>query len=124
MKVSELIGEQLSYWVAKAQGWKTQQGGYMAGLNWVNEPPYCVDENGDFKSAKYRPDQDSAQAFELIEKFGIEVKPIQSRMDGSWYAHCKYYDNYRNNSRVGSTPQEAICRAVVASVYGEEVSDG
>ena len=113
MKVSELTGEQLSYWVAKAQGWSldTEHG------DWLYYGSAIIGREF------YRPHQDSAQAFELIEKFGIEVKPIQSRMDGSWYAHCKYYDNYRNNSRVGSTPQEAICRAVVASVYGEEVSD-
>ena len=114
MKVSELTGDNLDYWVAKAQ---PNSGIYIAS----NGKPYISYDS--CEADYYHPSTNWQQCGELITDFGIEVKPLQNRMDGSWYAICKYYSCYRNNGSVGLSAQEAICRAVCASVYGEEVSD-
>ena len=116
MKINELTGEQLSYWVAKAQGWRPSnkpQGITTNVMFWVdtNSQEVAIVNN-------YRPDQDKTQAFELIEKFKLTVEP--SNMD-AWWAY--YLKGDELEAQRGSTLEVAICRAVVASVYGEEVKD-
>ena len=61
---------------------------------------------------------------ELIEKFRLALSPL---IDGSWGVSFSIDDKpkhyFERNKIRGLTPQEAICRAVVASVYGDSVED-
>ena len=132
MKTNELTGEQLSYWVAKAQGWSLDTE-YDDWLYYGSAIIGC-----EF----YRPDQDPAQAFELIEKFGLHINsmPIdlvpnptrfifyvtsQSReVITKEYGYGIPADKVGENvSFTSKDLKTTICRAVVASVYGQEVSD-
>ena len=126
MKVSELTGSELDYWTAKAQGlgeyknWEDgdYDGEYPCFL--IDLDGYCWWYENEDGYDPYRPSTDWQQAGELIEKFKVKV----------WYSSGKWVaETYKRNRvditvwGVSSTPQEAICRAVVASVYGEEVED-
>lgn len=116
MKTSELTGDKLDYWVAKAQGWVHRVTTEHMAKRGFDEPFYWRIPSKGFCS-QYHPSANWQQCGELIEKFDIELV-YHPRSSG-----------FRSRSGIsgpffhGSTPQEAICRAVVASVYGEEVND-
>lgn len=117
MKTSELTGAELDYWVAKAQGYvRLNDEVYL-------KPAWGYPDGSWLPDPMYTPTTNWQQCGELINDFGIALKPLQDRMDCSWYAICKYYPCYRNNGCIGLSAQEAICRSVVASVYGEEVPE-
>jgi hypothetical protein len=109
MKTSELIGKDLDYWVAKAQGWEwnKQDFCFMA--------PVLVGDDIDFTAIpNYSPSTNPAQAMELVKKYRMMVRrDSQNR----WLAKIprQTYGEYDIDLEV------AICRAVVASVYGDEV---
>jgi hypothetical protein len=107
IKVSELEGAALAYWTAKAQCWEERMS--VNGVcYWYPESEWVV---------SYRPDVNWRQAGELLEKFDVDC--IRSHVDPlGWYGCVG-----ENSMEEGDTPQKAICRAVVASVYGEEVED-
>lgn len=106
MKVEELTNEQLNYWTAIAQGWKTdpkvnsywRMGGVRTVYKWF-----------------YIPSTDWKQAGELIENYNLSL----------------YYDesfgwsvDYGGSTDVyADTPQRAICMAVTTSKFGYEVDD-
>ena len=102
MKVSELTGDKLDYWVGMADepddaigdGWGRT---VLLGMKYGYSPSTNWDQCG-----------------ELIESRPIRL--LGSKQSG-------YTCNLDNGSGTGSTPQEAICRAVVASKYGAGVSD-
>ena len=116
MKVSELTGSDLDTWVARAQGWTVAT---VFNSDWWQCPVYGsllpVDE--------YHPSANWQQCGVLIEEFDIEVSLI-----GDDYGH------FQKGTRpciskdypwfVSGDIKVDICRAVVASEYGEEVSDG
>jgi hypothetical protein len=104
MLVSELKGDDLAYWAAKAQGWTEKRNGWL-------------DKSGEWHDKHFwAPHLNWHQCGGLIEKYSISITPCT---DG-WYAECgvSHADAY------GDTPQEAVCRAVVADMFGEEVGDG
>lgn len=112
MITAELKGKELDYWVAKAQGW-TQF------CNW-----WVVDGNNVVKSIDkcpinaYTPTTLGSQCFELLETNDFETESWH--VDGdeeSHYAHI-VGSNYGSH---GLTLNEAVCRALVASRYGEKV---
>lgn len=104
MKVSELEWDRLDYWVAKAQGWTEKLNGWLDGEGaWHNKS--CWD-----------PSEDWQDCGPLIEKY---IQNIEMLWDGRWEA----ISQADLNGYIGDTPQEAICRAVVASVYGDEVDE-
>jgi len=111
-KTSELTGDNLNHAVALAQGWLS---GWSTALD---EKIWLIER--DMKWVKrYNPEQDWAQCGELIEKFNIS---LTFEEDGFWSATC--YDENTNEGEdigLGETAQQAICRCVVASVYGDEV---
>lgn len=114
MLVSELTGNDLNHWVAKARGWELVPAQNNDGeiLPWN----VWLDFNDKFigHEYEYEPDTNWQQCGELIEKFKVTIWPTCRR---EWVANTWK----RNHPNSGSTSQEAICRAVVASVYGEEV---
>lgn len=111
IKVSDLEGEQLAEFVAKAQELiQTHQ------YRWVDKHGNVITDG-----IPYRPDLNSAQAMELQKNFKINV--LWNEALKEWICTIRNYSEV--GTGVGKTPEIAICRAVVASVYGEyvEVSD-
>jgi len=110
MKVSNMTNEQLDHWVAKAQGWKYRD---LSNPLWLGEMP-----NGGIEASDYSPTTNWEQCGELIEKYQIGLIVPETH----WVAELfktgkpKVYAEAQN-------PRTAICRAVVASVFGEEVSE-
>lgn len=109
LSVSTLEGEKLAEWAARAQGWTKTKGNSKLGeyeWYWNNRIP-CIE---------YRPDINGGQAMDLQEKFMVDVE----RMFGG-------YIKAQSMQVIGSLPmtsknlKPAICRAVVASEYGEYV---
>ena len=109
MKVSELDGPLLGKWVAKAQGWGK-----------VYPQRFWKDENGKWVCdiLTYHPHINGAQAMELVKKYRIHLY----YEDGAWIAETLYIKaRWGCINAYATTPEVAICRAVVASVYGGEV---
>ncbi len=112
MKVAELTGAELDYWVAKAEGEKLPRirkttMGYST-VEVLRKPIYV----------SFKPSTRWQQGGPLIEKYTIELRK------------CLYSDNWfalmhkaGTKEVFGETPLIAICRCIVASKYGEEVND-
>ncbi|MFM0503992.1 phage protein NinX family protein [Paraburkholderia caffeinilytica] len=107
MKVSELKGELLDYWVARALGYASRDDvpSSLTG-EWA--------ENG-FKN-EWQPSIDWAQGGPFIERERIE---LECNSEGMWYAK-RLEDEYMRHEE-GATPLIAAMRAYVASKFGEEV---
>ena len=104
MKTSELVGPELDYWVAKAQGWLEKTHGWLD-----NELRF---HNKHF----WEPSTNWKQVGELVEKYHVS---FSAQTTGNYMAWIKPGDN----NIISETPQVSICRAVVASVYGENVGE-
>ncbi len=106
--ITELTDEELDYWVAKAQGWEL----INYGSCWKSEQFTHT-----ITRVSYHPTSNWQQAGELIEKFDCSLE---------YYNSCNCWGATARSSdmEVADTPQRAICLAVVASKYGEEVEDG
>lgn len=105
--ISELEGEELSYYVALAWGWRC---GYQDGDLKITKPDGSV-------CWGYRPDINGGQAMGLITAFSLFTGGYP---DGSGYAIYRMKDGSYKSSKDESL-FIAICRAVVASVYGDTV---
>jgi hypothetical protein len=121
MKVSELEGKDLDYWVAKAQGWgkvvmpNKYESYWEGGINprvWY-----------------YTPSTNGGQCFELLTI--ADLSPMREMWFSSvsnkivWTSgyEVEYLQGSLKAITSGPTLNIAICRAFVASVYGDEVSD-
>jgi hypothetical protein len=103
MKVSELTGAQLDYWVARAEGHEVNE---WCELLDVREPGGAPMD--------YHPSTDWAQVGPLIEKYGMYLD-----VGGDWEARCMTSPSYAR----GDTPLQAICRAVVRAAFGDDVDE-
>ena len=111
-KVSELNGTELAYWVAMAQGWKKDADRFVS----ADHCTFCG------CIYDYQPQENWAQCGLLIEKFGIVIDwhwlDNESR---EWSASLPITDTCKWQASVSMDLKTAICRCVVASVYGEFV---
>ena len=122
MKVSELTGEKLDYWVARI----VNPGGYYVieddGVCWEIDPPrtdgYCSGRR--ILSRSFQPSTEWFDLGPLIDKFKINIEWVD---DGKYCSAFIKPVTGPDDVRFGQTPQIAACRAIVASVYGEEVDD-
>jgi hypothetical protein len=123
LKVSDLDGALLDYWVLRAEGWEndrpqdlqlTRNGEYcIAGV----APKHAV--NGHcWKS----PSTDWAIGGPLIEREGISLLEVAK---GLWSANWMDWPSQgeRDDPHTGPTPLIAAMRAFVADWFGEEVED-
>lgn len=124
MKVSELEGEKLNEWVGRA-------------LGWVDYPEDSIERGSVWHFGRDRapfgrilnkrdwdPSRNISQCWPLIDKYGLCVRPHVT-VDGiitDWAAEWKFPMKERAG-QVGKTGLIAACRAIVMSVYGEEVPD-
>lgn len=107
IKVSELTGALLDYWVARAEGLEMEM---LCG--------HCCTpvsrHHDEIQYEMYRPSTDWGQGGPLIDKYGLTVEPYPP----AWWA------NEPDESAVmGEDPLQAICRAVVRAAFGDEVEE-
>ncbi len=116
MKTSELTGKGLDHWVAKAWGWGIKQ--YKIHPNDSARPWWFLNHERRCPKEDYSPTTNWEQCGVLIEKFKITTGLVNRKKD-TWFA-------IGDDCSVGYAldPRIAICRAVVASVFGDEVSNG
>jgi len=129
MKVSELEGAELDYWVGMAHGefnrkdtntWPLKR----TDLGYVLKA-HVIDQNGKGISCReYKPSSDWSRGGPIIqrEKIGTYSKYSNYWKDTEWVAGVKFnptasaVEFYK-----GPTPLIAAMRAFVAAKYGEEV---
>lgn len=114
MKVSELEGARLDYFVARAEGERA-----------IFEDGVCKyhydDEHGTW-DASWRPSTDWAIGGPLIERRMISVKWRGPVADGEkWRARTANADRTEMVNSAGPTPLTAAMRCLVIAKMGEEV---
>jgi hypothetical protein len=133
IRVSELSGAWLDYWVARAEGVPADQ--LEVRQIQRSEDFHCVRTvevmplgAAPFKVAAevLRYSTDWRQCGPLLEKWCTQDN---AQFDGvlysanSWSAPYLIYGGVDHDGGEGATPQEAICRAVVRAAFGEEVPE-
>ena len=119
-RVSDLIGAELDYWVARADGihaeqleirdvprteWKICVHTEPPIPGWMSKPPYVLSYSTVW-----------AQGGPLIDKYLIEIeRPKKGENIGKWSA----WIGFTQACGYGETALIAAMRALVASVYGE-----
>lgn len=134
MKVSELKDAKLDYWVGRAihSRIKFDVNDPMTWPIRINndrvERARTMDRMGSVHSwTIFDPSTDGNKGMVLIEKYGITVTRMQLDVaevltGNRWNAWIGYWSDWAASERLsGSTPLEAAMRALVASVYGDEV---
>lgn len=128
MRVSELSGTQLDFWVAKAEGHDPViTGGECFAFPKESEYPVKMQIFSATSSSYggYHPSKDTTVALTLQEKYRIHTRYVT---EGKWECECidpSLMVEFRARRIVaqGSTPTEAILRTVVAMAFGEVVDD-
>lgn len=116
MKVSDLIGAELDYWVARAIG-KRRPTLVETGFGKV-----CYVDSDDRVSYDiFNPSENWQDAGQIIEKYRINLTP--QRDDGKWYAFITEFDRGIYGNGYGDTALIAAMRACIASKCGIKVSD-
>lgn len=106
IKTSTLTGEKLAYWTARAQGFVKE---------YCNDEWWWKNNNREIVCSYYRPDIYAGQAMELQKAFKIGTSYNEDT--GTWFANALMLTEHEDI-------EVSICRAVVASKFGEEVEDG
>lgn len=124
MKVSELEGALLDYWVAQCNPPDRAPG------EWHRLVPhsrgatcYYVGKDGD-RRAIYSPSSRWEQGGPIIERERIIIAPAGSPPDGDYEWRAQYPKHPRDEwNCYGPTPLVAAMRAFVLDRFGEEVED-
>jgi len=118
IKVSTLEGLLLAEFVARVRGWEkdTDTGD--------DAPQWFLPDSDSFMEyvEDYRPDINGGQAMELVEEFDVWLS--SSILDSSTkeLTHFASVAPHTNGAiQEGSNKKIAICRAIVASKFGEYV---
>ncbi|KAK1548906.1 hypothetical protein Q3G72_011243 [Acer saccharum] len=113
MKTQDLKGDDLDYWTARADGFSEDQIIRPLRADGSKRTTIYTNEKGWVPGCYTK---DWRLTGPLIDKFSIEL----SGGTGGWYAGegAVYYDAW---PVAGESPIEAICRAVVHVVFGNEV---
>lgn len=122
MRVSNLQGELLAQWVARANGWPVE----VEDGDDVDSPLYTRDEHGipqSFTVHGYWPHGNWVQGGPLIAAW---IDTLDRADDHGTYpvtADEPWYASAGRASAIGPTPLIAAMRAYVASKFGDTVSD-
>jgi hypothetical protein len=109
MKVSELTGAELDYWVAKAEELPLSEEWNCSGSDGV----LIGTGQGDLE--QFAPSTNWAHGGPIIERERIETRP---ESNGFWRSF-----SWGGADTSGASPLEAAMRAYVVSKFGEEVED-
>jgi len=115
IKVSDLEGEQLSEWAARAQELEE----YIGDVS--GDRFYILPCGSHIKVEDYRPHINGAQAFDLQVKFDMVTASPKASGEEKWAAGCASSIPMQEPI-FGDTLEIAITRAAIASVYGETVT--
>lgn len=126
MKVSELIGAELDYWVAKALA--------DPRISMWGDSPWIEDGTGSSQGSTgrgFRPSTDWRDGGPIIERERICLSPPEhdtgENLEGDpgdmWWAQVQYRGDTTKPQIYGPTPLVAAMRAYVASKFGDEVDD-
>lgn len=121
MKVSELEGTKLDYWVARAQGepWYFYQSRGGTAESPARAMPTFEEVQ---RTPEYRPSSDWSRGGPIIERERIELQT--QIVGGEWLANaCPADPQSGNYLWSGPTPLVAAMRCYVASKFGEGVPD-
>ena len=116
MKITDLTDEQINYWVAKANRWEEERPQDKQFIT-ANGNRVCVLDKPPilgYEGWHYHPTTNGEQCFELIEKF--EIWSLYWDEESNWIAITKLM-----KEGTAVNPKRAVCLAVIASVYGDEV---
>ncbi|WP_321905100.1 phage protein NinX family protein [Paraburkholderia tropica] len=123
MKVEELEGEALDYWVAKALGFAHTSASEAAfALDGQTDPCVFTTSSGKLRLAKadsvtaWNPSADWSCGGPIIERERVGIMPVGIE----WKA---YAIGDMDATAYGVEPLIAAMRAIVASKFGEEVED-
>jgi hypothetical protein len=120
MKVAELQGELLDYWVARAADLLNPR--VDDGFCWVEEPACDGDPAGTLEAA-FSPSADWATAGPIIERERIAFVPHRDDQLASAFKIDSDTVSGERFRQTGPTPLVAVMRCYVSSKFGEEVSD-
>ena len=126
IKVSDLTNTQLDEWVARARGWKLIKDELLPSLDkWNTKLTIGTSPEITKLCRSYSPTSNPAQWADLIEEFGLSPQPhiVENSTITSW-ACSRHWPCKVLHPMIGPSLGQAICRAVVASVYGEYVEVG
>lgn len=118
MRVAELEGALLDYWVARADNLPKPH--VDDGFCWIEEPACDGDPAGALDAA-FAPSSDWAQCGPIIERAHIHLVPAAAGDDVSWTGAVPAGAN--TIEQTGATPLIAAMRAFVASHFGDSVAD-
>lgn len=117
MKVIELEGAQLDFWVARAEGMSPKI---------IKGHCYCeASEVANGGLGYYQPSKDWSQAGPIIEREGITICESARDYSGQPWMACIGFSVWADEHEWinGGTMLIAAMRAFVASKFGEEVPD-
>ncbi|KWS07481.1 hypothetical protein AL064_18890 [Pseudomonas syringae pv. syringae] len=112
VKTADLVGAALDWAVAKADGRDPKV--YFTG---IHEHTFVY--IGDCGTCKFNPTVSWIWLGALIKRYRIEVRPLYI---GDWEAQVMADDEPATPEAEGSSPELAICRAIVEEKLGETVS--
>lgn len=120
MKVAELEGAQLDYWVARALGFPGPDDVPTELCGWEHI-------EGESFRKDWQPSQDWAQGGPIIEREGVTIYCSGNVISNSkWWAYinaAQTYDGLDGDyEAIGPTPLIAAMRAYVASKFGDEIT--
>lgn len=120
--VSDLIGADLDYWVARANGMPPEH--LRIALVPRTVDLICIDTSGVFP-ARYDPSTNWTVGGPIIERERIHVAPISHRealgdLAGKWTA-CIHAAPIRPAVQFGASALVAAMRTYVASIYGAKM---
>ncbi|WP_322070970.1 phage protein NinX family protein [Paraburkholderia bannensis] len=121
MKVSELVGGDLDYWVARARRIAVTLENGVAHIERVRMGVLDGDPIHAFVGrGPYRPSTDWMDGGPLLEEFDVDVTRVYRGEGWGGFFNSIPYE-CGDPDATGPTPLIAVCRAVVMSVFGEEV---
>lgn len=124
MKVSELSGTPLDYWVARAEGYDPEKEQVILHVDGTCRIAYHEDDDPD---SRYNPSQSWMWGGPIIERAKIDLKspPNIDAPDEhiDWAASVDDRSVSYTVEWYGETPLLAAMRAYVASKFGKEVGD-
>lgn len=121
MKVADLEGPLLDYWVAQAE--KLPKPRIDESFCWIEEPACDGDPSGALDAA-FAPSMDWAQCGPIIERAEIRLVPSASHDADRWLgAAASQVTLGTLAEQHGPTALIAAMRAFVASHFGESVAD-
>jgi len=110
MKVSDLEGAELDYWVAKANTDSKL-------IHWQGDKPKLMNP-ATGRSDRYEPSRCWSQGGPIIERERGQITPLAIKPNCDWCADMGL--DFQRHRCYGNTPLIAAMRAYVASKFGED----